>query len=298
MICSIKTMTLALNISRPLFFISLSLLLKCHHFTAQAFSFHCHNAFEKKANQNEHNFSPLHPFQTSVSKYPDLKLLSKKSLVFKKKTRSHSVLLASSVSQSQSNHIPQIFLTTVLTKLKKGFANLGKPKPALKFVATAIALFLTAISLRDTIEARRRQAIDETSEWGKYADYPSVRGRALAALMLKMIPYILLAKILNSFSTMKFQSSTWFRRKTHQVHKQSGEILVKGLLRLGPLYIKMGQILSCRKELLPDEWKTSLEILQDNVPSKSGKEALELAYQAYDGGKEHFDSLFKDFDDV
>jgi predicted unusual protein kinase regulating ubiquinone biosynthesis (AarF/ABC1/UbiB family) len=41
-----------------------------------------------------------------------------------------------------------------------------------------------------------------------------------------------------------------------------------------------------------------MERLQDRVPAKSGEEALNLAYSAYDGGKKEFDSLFSDFNDV
>ena len=62
-----------------------------------------------------------------------------------------------------------------------------------------------------------------------------------------------------------------------------------------PLYIKMGQILSCRDNLLPPEWVTAMEKLQDQVPSKRGKDALNLAHEAM-GGKEEFDRIFSDFD--
>jgi len=62
-----------------------------------------------------------------------------------------------------------------------------------------------------------------------------------------------------------------------------------------PLYIKMGQILSCRDNLFPPEWIIAMEKLQDQVPSRRGQDALDLAYDAM-GGKEEFDRIFVDFD--
>lgn len=62
-----------------------------------------------------------------------------------------------------------------------------------------------------------------------------------------------------------------------------------------PLYIKMGQILSSREKLFPEEWAESMEQLQDRVPAKTGDAALQLAYDSV-GGKEEFDKLFADFD--
>ena len=89
-----------------------------------------------------------------------------------------------------------------------------------------------------------------------------------------------------------------------KIREHSGKKLADGLLKLGPLYIKIGQIVSCRDKLLPDEWKKALEPLQDPVPAKSRKEAYELAYQAYDGssgslsGATKFNETFSYFDDV
>jgi predicted unusual protein kinase regulating ubiquinone biosynthesis (AarF/ABC1/UbiB family) len=76
--------------------------------------------------------------------------------------------------------------------------------------------------------------------------------------------------------------------------KQSGSLFADGLLQLGPLYIKLGQIVSCREKLLPTEWKEALERLQDRVPSRSGQAALDLAYASV-GSKQKFDRLFSNF---
>jgi predicted unusual protein kinase regulating ubiquinone biosynthesis (AarF/ABC1/UbiB family) len=83
-------------------------------------------------------------------------------------------------------------------------------------------------------------------------------------------------------------------RAARLLQKQSGRLFANGLLQLGPLYIKLGQIISCREKLLPNEWKEALEKLQDRVPSRSGQAALDLAYSSI-GSKEQFDRLFSDF---
>ena len=58
----------------------------------------------------------------------------------------------------------------------------------------------------------------------------------------------------------------------------------------------MGQIVSCRKGLLGEEWVNSLAKLQDRVPARSGQDALDLAYSAFEGGEEEFHRIFTDFD--
>jgi len=51
---------------------------------------------------------------------------------------------------------------------------------------------------------------------------------------------------------------------THQVTPE-GEALAADLERLGPTYIKLGQLLSTRSDLLPDRYLEALTRLQDNV---------------------------------
>merc|ERR1712008_147147 len=100
-------------------------------------------------------------------------------------------------------------------------------------------------------------------------------------LMLQITPYLMLAKKLPLIS----------QEKKVELQQKSGTIFANGLLKLGPLYIKIGQILSCRDGLLPDEWKVSLERLQDSVPAREGQAARDLAYQSY-GGRAGFDEVF------
>ncbi len=55
-----------------------------------------------------------------------------------------------------------------------------------------------------------------------------------------------------------------------------GERLRLALETLGPIFIKFGQILSTRRDLLPDDMADSLKQLQDNVQAFSGEQAKKL----------------------
>lgn len=160
----------------------------------------------------------------------------------------------------------------------------------------------------ENVMAYRRQKVDATSEWGRYADQPAARGMALSLLMMRLVPYALLPVILETFTGKKKESADNYdgysskeeyeSSRAHRLRKTGGQLFADGLLRLGPLYIKIGQILSCRENLFPDEWIGGMEKLQDRVPAKSGKEAWALAYEASPGGKAGFHRTFTDFDDV
>jgi len=54
--------------------------------------------------------------------------------------------------------------------------------------------------------------------------------------------------------------------KMSEVYDQSPEELVEDLKNMGPTYIKLGQLLSTRPDLLPDSYLKALASLQDDVP--------------------------------
>ena len=69
----------------------------------------------------------------------------------------------------------------------------------------------------------------------------------------------------------------------------------KSLEELGPIFVKFGQILSTRKDLLPDDIATELSRLQDRVPPFSGKQARQIIEQA---SKKPIDEIFATFDET
>jgi len=81
----------------------------------------------------------------------------------------------------------------------------------------------------------------------------------------------------------------WLGRK----YKPRGERIRLVLEELGPIFVKFGQILSTRRDLLSDDIAIELRSLQDNVAAFSGDEAVRIVEKAH--GKK-LDTLFLHFD--
>lgn len=75
---------------------------------------------------------------------------------------------------------------------------------------------------------------------------------------------------------------------------QTPEELVEDLQAMGPTYIKLGQLLSTRPDLLPDEYLNALASLQDNVPPVPFEEIKEIIEKEL-GTK--ISKAFKSFDE-
>lgn len=85
----------------------------------------------------------------------------------------------------------------------------------------------------------------------------------------------------------------WIRNQHKS--KVGGERLKLAMLELGPVYIKFGQMLSTRRDLLDDEWAEELSMLQDRVPPFDAT----IARQMIETELGHsIDTYFNDFDDV
>ena len=72
-----------------------------------------------------------------------------------------------------------------------------------------------------------------------------------------------------------------------------GERLRKGLERLGPIFVKFGQVLSTRRDLLPEDLADELAKLQDDVPPFPAAQARALVEKAF--GRP-IDAVFARFD--
>jgi ubiquinone biosynthesis protein len=60
-----------------------------------------------------------------------------------------------------------------------------------------------------------------------------------------------------------------------------GARLRKALERLGPIFVKFGQVLSTRRDLLPTDIADELTLLQDRVPAFAGQQAQALVEKAF-----------------
>ncbi len=82
----------------------------------------------------------------------------------------------------------------------------------------------------------------------------------------------------------------WVRR--HQGSR--GERIRRALEDLGPLFVKFGQILSTRRDLLPTDIADELSYLQDRVPPFPAADARRIIEHAYG---EPLENVFQRFDD-
>jgi len=74
-----------------------------------------------------------------------------------------------------------------------------------------------------------------------------------------------------------------------------GERVRKALEELGPVFVKLGQALSTRPDLLPHDIAQELTKLQDQVPAFSGEQALSIIRDAYGDA---VDDIFESIDDT
>ncbi len=82
----------------------------------------------------------------------------------------------------------------------------------------------------------------------------------------------------------------WLRGK----RAPRGERIRRTLEDLGPIFVKFGQLLSTRRDLLPDDIAVELAGLQDRVPPFPGERARQLIESAY--GKP-LEEIFAEFDE-
>ncbi len=74
--------------------------------------------------------------------------------------------------------------------------------------------------------------------------------------------------------------------------KSHGERIRLILQELGPIYVKFGQVLSTRRDLLPDDIAEELAKLQDNVAPFPGEQAQKIVEKTYN---KNLNDIFDDF---
>ncbi len=84
------------------------------------------------------------------------------------------------------------------------------------------------------------------------------------------------------------------RDPTREQREHRAEVLLDTLLTLGPTFIKLGQILSTRPDVLPAEYIATLSQLQDDVPPESWDESR----QVLEDELGPVDEVFDEFDET
>lgn len=83
----------------------------------------------------------------------------------------------------------------------------------------------------------------------------------------------------------------WFKRE-----REARAVRLRLVLEdLGPIFVKLGQLLSTRRDMLPEDIAGEFTRLQDQVPPFPGKLARQIIEQALD---QHIEDVFQDFNEI
>ena len=125
--------------------------------------------------------------------------------------------------------------------------GVGKVLKVMLGVPSALAVFSFLMVLRGyTTKESDGDTMQE--RWSSYAKKPGQRMLALMAGAARVGLIALRAKLIRD------------PKKKSAMHTRAGKRAVTELVRLGPTYVKLGQILSCREDLVPKEYIKELHL--------------------------------------
>jgi hypothetical protein len=106
------------------------------------------------------------------------------------------------------------------------FVQVAKHKlPSIRAAWKIVKISLVVILVIRQLRLRKRQSLDATSEWARYAKYPSTRGRALGSLLcFQLFPLWLSTRILQLVGQ---------KERADRMRIRAGNVFADGLLRLG-----------------------------------------------------------------
>ncbi|MEN8170443.1 MAG: ubiquinone biosynthesis regulatory protein kinase UbiB [Pseudomonadota bacterium] len=97
------------------------------------------------------------------------------------------------------------------------------------------------------------------------------------------------------FRPLRFLRWVMWWRLLHNKEVGRGVRIRRTLEDLGPIFVKFGQILSTRRDLLPDDLAEELAKLQDRVPPFPGSVAVAIIEKAY---RQPLSEVFAEFDET
>ena len=125
--------------------------------------------------------------------------------------------------------LPRLLKRQLLPSKVLNYRHLTKQLKWNKIARLSFAVLFVS-SIFSTINTRRRQSIDPTSEWSRYARRPGARGRAILWLFVKQAFMISTARIVDSIGTDEIAA---------RLRQNAGREFSNSILKLGPLYIKV-----------------------------------------------------------